>query len=157
MFIVGEIVNTHGLKGEVKVKRITDFEERFHVGSTVYIKRGSLDFIPLKVDGFRKHQQFDMLHFEGYDTIESVATIKGKQLFIKEEQLTELLPGEYYYHEIIGCKMYTVDNDYIGEIEAILSPGANDVWVVKDVEGKEILIPYIDDVVKKIDVDQKQV
>lgn len=157
MFIVGTIVNSHGLKGEVKVKRITDFEERFHVGSIVYVQNGENDYNALKIDGFRKHKNTDMLHFEGYDSIESIEVFKGKDLFIKAEQLTELEPDEYYYHEIIGCKMYTLEGEYIGEIDGILSPGANDVWVVKGSRGKEILIPYIEEVVKKIDVERKQV
>lgn len=157
MFIVGKIINTHGLKGEVKVKRITDFEERFHVGSTVYIKRSDGDVYPLKIDGFRTHQNHDLLHFEGYESIESVEPLKGETLYIKQEQLTPLEPGEYYFHEIIGCNMYTVDGEYIGEIESILTPGANDVWVVKNDEGKEFLIPYIKDVVKEVNVEQKKV
>ena len=141
MFIVGKIINTHGLKGEVKVKRITDFEERFHVGSTVYIKRSDGDVYPLKIDGFRTHKNHDLLHFEGYDTIELAERLKGETLYIKKEQLTPLEPGEYY----------------IGEIESILTPGANDVWVVKNDEGKEFLIPYIKDVVKEVNVEQKKV
>lgn len=157
MFIVGKIVNTHGLKGEVKVKRITDFEERFHVGSTVYIKNKDNEAIPLIIASFRTHKNHDLLQFEEYDSIEAVEPLKGATLYIKKEQLTPLEPGEFYFHEIIGCKMYTLDGEYIGEIESILTPGANDVWVVKNDSGKEILIPYIDDVVKEVNIEEKKV
>lgn len=157
MFIVGEIINTQGIKGEVKVKRITDFEERFHVGSTVYVQMDKNDVKPLRIERFRTHKRHDIIKFEGYDSINDVEHFKGKKLYIKEDQLTELEAGEYYYHEIIGCKMYTLEGAYIGEIESILSPGANDVWVVKDEHGKELLIPYIDPVVKKVDVKNKLV
>lgn len=157
MFIVGKIVNTHGLKGEVKVKRITDFEERFHVGSTVYIKNKDNEAIPLIIASFRTHKNHDLLQFEEYDSIEAVEPLKGATLYIKTEQLTPLEPGEFYFHEIIGCKMYTLDGEYIGEIESILTPGANDVWVVKNESGKEILIPYIDDVVKEVNIEEKKV
>lgn len=157
MFIVGKIVNTHGLKGEVKVKRITDFEERFHVGSTVYIKNKDNEAIPLIIASFRTHKNHDLLQFEEYDSIEAVEPLKGATLYIKKEQLTPLEPGEFYFHEIIGCKMYTLDGEYIGEIESILTPGANDVWVVKNESGKEILIPYIDDVVKEVNIEEKKV
>ena len=156
MFIVGKIVNTHGLKGEVKVKRITDFEERFHVGSTVYIKNKDNEAIPLIIASFRTHKNHDLLQFEEYDSIEVVEPLKGATLYIKKEQLTPLEPGEFYFHEIIGCKMYTLDGEYIGEIESILTPGANDVWVVKNDSGKEILIPYIDDVVKEVNIEEKK-
>lgn len=157
MFIVGKIVNTHGLKGEVKVKRITDFEKRFHVGSTVYIKNKDNEAIPLIIASFRTHKNHDLLQFEEYDSIEAVEPLKGATLYIKKEQLTPLEPGEFYFHEIIGCKMYTLDGEYIGEIESILTPGANDVWVVKNDSGKEILIPYIDDVVKEVNIEEKKV
>lgn len=157
MFIVGKIVNTHGLKGEVKVKRITDFEERFHIGSTVYLKNKDGEITPLKIICFRTHKNHDLLQFENYDDIEAVEPLKGKTLYIKKEQLTPLDEGEFYYHEIIGCKMYTLDGQYIGEIESILTPGANDVWVVKNDEGKEYLIPYIEDVVKEVNINEKKV
>lgn len=157
MYTVGKIINTHGIHGEVKVKRITDLEERFHVGETIYIRLDDSEVISLVIDKHRVHHQFDLLHFKGFDQIDDVTPFKGKYLKIKEEQLTELSEDEYYYHEIIGCKVLTMDHEEVGKIEAILSPGANDVWVVKTKEGKEILIPFIKDVVKHIDVQNKLV
>ena len=156
MFIVGKIVGTHGIKGEVKVKRITDFVERFDKGNILYIQEDQEE-ISLTIDGFRTHKNMDILHFEGLNSINDVEPFKGATLKIKKEQLTELDEHEYYYHEIIGCTMYTTAGDRLGVIESILSPGANDVWVVQSSNGKELLIPYIEDVVKKIDVDNKQV
>src|SRR5699024_9025672 len=149
-------VGTHGIKGEVKVKRITDFVERFDKGNILYIQEDQEE-ISLTIDGFRTHKNMDILHFEGLNSINDVEPFKGATLKIKKEQLTELDEHEYYYHEIIGCTMYTTAGDRLGVIESILSPGANDVWVVQSSNGKELLIPYIEDVVKKIDVDNKQV
>jgi 16S rRNA processing protein RimM len=76
-------------------------------------------------------------------------------LKVPESQLGSLDEGEFYYHEIIGCLVATTKGEEIGKISEILSPGANDVWVVKGKGGKEILIPYINDVVKKVDVSEK--
>lgn len=157
MYNVGIIVNTHGIKGEVKVKRITDFPERFQVGNTLYVQKQEEKPIPLIVDGHRIHKQFDLLRFEGKHTIQDVEHMKGAYLKIKEEQLTALPDNEYYYHEIIGCHVYTITGENLGIIDSILSPGANDVWVVKNKEGKEILIPYIEDVVKDVHVHDKKV
>lgn len=157
MFSVGIIINTHGIKGEVKVKRITDFVERFAIGETVYLTDESNKLIPLIIDGFRTHKNNDLLHFKNYNSIEDVETFKGKELKIKEEQLTELTEHEFYFHEIIGCKVETISGEEIGVIESILTPGANDVWVVKGKDGKEYLIPYIEQVVKKVDVVEKKV
>lgn len=156
MFIVGKIINTHGIKGEVKVKRITDFSERFNVGKIVYVTNRDGELISLTIDSFRAQNNNDLLHFAGYDSIESVEPFKGLELAIKEEQQTDLAEHEYYYHEIIGCKVMTTTGDELGKIDHILAPGANDVWVVKKGK-KEILIPYIQDVVKDVDIEKKEV
>jgi 16S rRNA processing protein RimM len=157
MFNVGKIVNTHGINGEVKVIRITDFDERFQVGQTLYCtKNNGEDPIPLTIDGHRKHKQFDLLRFEAHHSINDVEAFKDSMLTVKEDQLGELEEDEYYYHEIIGCRVSTTDGEELGEIKEILSPGANDVWVVKRKGQKDLLIPYIEDVVKKVNiVDQK--
>ncbi len=157
MFTIGKIINTHGIKGEVKVKQISDFSERFDLGSTVYVINEQGESVPLLIDGCRTQQDLLLLHFKGYDTIESVEVLKGNNLMIEEAQLTELAEHEYYYYEIIGCMVYTMEGEEIGKIESILSPGANDVWVVQTREDKEILIPYIENVVKNIDVQNKRV
>lgn len=157
MYTVGKIFNTHGIKGEVKVKRITDFTDRFEVGNTLYSSDESGKQIPLEIDGHRIHKGIDLLHFKGYDSIEMVEHFKGYELMIKEEQQTALEAHEYYYHEIIGCKTITTSGDELGIITSILAPGANDVWIVETASGKEILIPYIEDVVKKVNVKEKTV
>lgn len=157
MFTIGKITNTHGIKGEVKVKQITDFIERFDEGSIIYVIDQDNNAQPLEIDGFRTQHNNLLIHFKGYDSIEDVEDFKGLLLKIKQEQLTDLPENEFYYYEIIGCTVWTTDEDEIGMIDHILSPGANDVWVVKNAANKEILIPYIQDVVKEVDVENKRV
>ncbi|WP_067729433.1 ribosome maturation factor RimM [Oceanobacillus damuensis] len=156
MFNIGKIVNTHGIKGEVKVMRISDFEERFEPGETVYVIKDEQP-IELTIATHRMHKGFDLVQFKGYDNINKVESFKGCKLKIYEGQLTDLAEDEYYYHEIIGCEVFTNDDRSLGEIKEILSPGANDVWVVKQAKGKDLLIPYIDDVVLEIDTAEKKV
>jgi len=157
MFTIGKIINTHGIKGEVKVKQITDFIERFNEGSIVYLIDQHDEAHQLEIDGSRTQKNLLLLHFTGYNTIEAVEPFKGLSLKIKENQLTDLEENEYYYYEIIGCSVYTMDGEEIGIIDSILSPGANDVWVIKDNQKKDILIPYIEEVVKIVDVENKRV
>lgn len=157
MFIIGEIVNTHGVKGEVRIKQITDFTERFDVGATVYLKNKTNDYIPLTVATSRLHKNLLLVRFDEYTTLDEVENLKGYSLYIKESQLTELDEGEFYYHEIIGCTVYSTEGELIGVVESILAPGANDVWVVQTDDGKEHLIPYIADVVKQVDVQNKRI
>lgn len=157
MYDIGKVVNTHGVKGEVRVIRITDFEERFNPGSTVYLIKKNEQPVPLKIVSHRTHKDFDLLMFEGLNDINEVLHFKEALLKIKEEQLTELPKGEYYHHEIVDCDMYTVEGEKLGTITEVLVPGANDVFVVKQSTGKELLIPFIKDVVKEINIEDKKV
>jgi len=157
MFLIGEIISTHGIKGEVKVKQITDFIERFHIGETVYYKSNQDKLLPLIIDGFRTTNKGLLIQFKGYSSINDVEHLLGMNLYIKEEQLTALEENEYYFHEIIGCNVKTTTGENLGIIDSILTPGANDVWVIKSRDGKEILIPYIEDVVKQVNIAEKEV
>jgi len=158
-FNVGKIVNTHGVRGEVRVISKTDFpEERYSPGSLLYL------FLPKKnepiklvVKSHRKHKNFDLLTFEDYFNINDVEPWKEGILKVSEEQLNDLSDGEFYFYEIIGCTVFTKDNEEIGIVKEILTPGANDVWVVKRNDGKEFLIPYIDDVVTDISIEEKKI
>ena len=156
-FNVGKIVNTQGIKGEVRVISTTDFpEERYKKGNVLFL------FLPknetpvqLTIKSHRKHKNFDLLLFEGYENINEVEKFRDGIIKVPESQLGELEEGEFYFHEIVGCLVFTKDGEEVGKVMEILTPGANDVWVVKGKQGKEILIPYIDDVVKKVDLKEK--
>ncbi|WP_088012955.1 ribosome maturation factor RimM [Gottfriedia acidiceleris] len=156
---VGKIVNTHGVRGEVRVISRTDFpEKRYAKGNTLYFfKENESTPIELKVTSHRVHKNFDLLTFEGYESLNSVEPLKNGILKITEDQLHELDKNEYYYHEIIGCVVETIDGEEIGKIKEILSPGANDVWVIQRKGQKDALIPYIEQIVKEIDVMNKKV
>ncbi|MBC1420982.1 ribosome maturation factor RimM [Listeria seeligeri] len=159
MYNVGKIVNTHGLIGEIRVIATTDFaDERFQVGNTVYLfEKNSMKPEKLIIRSHRKHKNFDLLMFEGFTGIHQVERMKEGTLKITEKQLTDLEENEYYFHEIIGCAVVTTDGEELGEIMEILTPGANDVWVVKGKDKKEKLIPYIADVVKEINISDKKI
>jgi 16S rRNA processing protein RimM len=158
-FNVGKIVNTHGIKGEVRVISRTDFaEERYKKGNTLHL------FLPKEkepieviVKAHRQHKNFDLLTFEGYEDINKVEKLRDGILKINESQLGELEENEYYFHEIIGCTVSTTEGEEVGKITEILTPGANDVWVVKGQRGKEYYIPYIEHVVLRVDVKEKTV
>ncbi|BBM17654.1 MULTISPECIES: ribosome maturation factor RimM [Enterococcus] len=150
---VGKIVNTHGIRGEVRVISSTDFtEERYRVGEQLFLFRENQETLPLTIASYRRHKNFDLLSFEGYPNINQVEPFRDGILKISEKQMGELDEHEYYYHEIIGLTVVDEDDKEIGKITEILSPGANDVWVVKRKGQKDALIPYIESVVKDIDL-----
>lgn len=153
---VGKIVNTHGIKGEVRIVSDSDFkDERFSKGSKLFIKDNK-EMKELTVNSHRVHKKFDLVTFLGYNNINDIIDYKGKQLYINKEDLTDLDEDEFYYHDLVGCEVYTED-EYVGKISGIMETGANDVWRIKRENDKDLLIPYIDSVVKSVDIENKKV
>ena len=132
---VGKIVNTHSLKGEVKVISSTDFEEeRFKKGSKLLITRGNQLIREVVVQSYRNHKNFLLVKFEGIDSVEEAEKLKNLQIKIDSDEVGELEENEFYFHEIIGCQVFDENDRNLGEIIDILTPGANDVWVIKGEE-----------------------
>lgn len=157
-YTVGKLVNTQGLRGEVRVISTTDFpDQRFRKGNELFLFHPSLtEPLPMKIATRRPHKGFEILSFQGYDNINDVEKYKGGELKIPEDQLMELEEDEFYIHQLVGCQVFTDEGEDLGTIVDVLQPGANDVWVVKGKRG-EILLPFIDDCIKEVDVANKRV
>jgi len=152
---VGKIVNTHALQGEVRVISSSDFkEERFKKGSKLFIDYNG-EYIPVTVKSHRANKNFDLLKFINLDHINDVEKYKGCELLVDASELEELDGNEFYFHQIIGCTVKTTDGEMLGVIGDILQTGANDVWVINRKGEKDVLIPYIEDVVKTVDIKEK--
>ncbi len=157
---VGKIVNTHGIRGEVRVISVTDEpEKRFQPGNELILDHPDLEHpISLTVSSYRQHKQFHLLTFEGFDNINQVEAWKGGLLKVAVDEQEKRAEGEFYFYQIIGCRVVTTDGETLGEIKEILQTGANDVWVIKPkAGGKDILIPYIEECVREIDLQNKTV
>ena len=160
-YLVGKIVNTQALRGEVRVMATTDFpEERFKIGATLAIFNGDKLVEIVEVDGHRLHKNFNLLHFKGKDNINDVEKFKGFDLKVAgtEREADELDENEFYYDDIIGLEVYTTDEIYLGKVREITSLPSNDVWAIqRPNKGKDILIPYIEDIVLEIDLSGNRV
>ncbi|SDG69825.1 16S rRNA processing protein RimM [Aneurinibacillus thermoaerophilus] len=158
-FTVGKLVNTHGIRGEVRVVSETDFpEDRYKKGSVLYLFHPAMkDPVPLTVMSARQHKNFYLLTFKDHPSIQHVEKYKGGLLKVKAEDRKPLSEGEFYFQDILGSEVFTEEGRRLGVVKEILQPGANDVWVVKQDKGKDILLPYIDDVVKQVDVNNKKI
>lgn len=157
-FNVGKIVNTQGLQGEMRVLSVTDFaEERFKKGNILALFDKKDQFVmDVEIASHRKVKNFDIIKFKGMYHINDIEKFRDFTLKVREEDLTDLEDGEFYYHEIIGLEVY--ENDILlGTIREILQPGANDVWVVKRKGKRDLLLPYIPPVVMGIDIEQGRV
>lgn len=156
---VGKVVNTHGIRGELKVLLSTDFPEvRFAPKAKLMLVHPERnEQIEVTVGMSRSYKQMYIVKFDGFDDINEVEKYKGYELKVSKSNTVELPENEYYFHEIIGCKVVSDEGEELGVIEEILRPGANDVWVVKMPNRKQLLLPVIDDVVLDVDVQAKLV
>lgn len=160
-FNVGRIVNTHGIRGEVRVISSTDFEDtRFAPGSKLAVfKKDDKKPTWVTVESSRYHKNFILLSFEGYNNINQVEPFKEGTLKVTKDQLADdiLYENEYYHFEILDCEVFSEEGERIGIVTNILETGANDVWEIENDKGKHHYIPYIEDVVKDIDVENKKI
>lgn len=147
--IIGKLGKTRGLKGELKIIPLTDFEGRFD-GLTKIFVGGKL----MKVESVNHIGDEIFIKFEGVDNRESAKTLTNKFLTLPRSQAAPLDEGEFYTFDIIGCEVFANEKN-LGVVTAVLKTGSNDVFQVNG--DKEILIPALKSVVKKIDVANKKI
>ena len=152
---IGQIVNTNGLKGVVKVNPFTDDISKFESLKYIYIQlKNELKKVKIEQVRFNKNQV--LLKLEGIDSIEEAE--KYRNFYVKTEKETQEELGEdtYYIVDLIGLDVFSDKDEYLGKIDDVFPTGSNDVYVIKDNLGKQILIPAIADVVKKVDLKNKK-
>lgn len=155
---VGKIVNTHGIKGEVRVQSLTNRpEERYAEGSELVVNMGNGEYIPVVIKSHRVHKSFDLLTFEDYPSINDVEGFKTKMLQVDESLLPELEEGVYYTNELIDAEVINEEGELVGRIKEILTMPANDVWVVKRENKKDLLLPNISSVILDVNLDKNQI
>lgn len=148
--MIGQIINTHGLKGEVKVLSLTDDVKRFKDLKQVYVggeerKVSSCKFLNDKV----------VLKIEGIDTIEQAMKYKNKPLEVTRENAAKLEEGRYYIADLVGCKVIDTEGEELGNIDEVIQTPSNDVYWIKG--KKELLIPAIKSIVINIDIEKEEV
>lgn len=152
---IGQIVNTNGLKGVVKVNPFTDDISKFEELKYVYIQLKN-ELKKVKIEQVRYNKNQVLLKLEGIDSIEEAEKYRNFYLKTEKESQEDLGEDTYYIVDLIGLDVYTAKNEYLGKIEDVFPTGSNDVYVVKDNLGKQILIPAIADVVKEVDLKNKK-
>lgn len=153
---VGRIVGSRGNRGEVKVKLLTDFPERFRDLQWIYLIDPEDKLESRKIEKVWYHKNFVIIKFEGVETISKAEILRGRFLAIKREEAVRLPEGSYYFYEVIGLNVYTEEEKYLGKVEEIWKTGSNDVYVVKNGE-QELLLPAIREVIRKIDLIEKKI
>lgn len=153
---VGKIVNTHGLRGEVKVVPWTDYPEVFEDIEYVYIKRRN-ESERLNIKGIKYQKNNLIIKFEEIKDIDEAQKYKNQVIYAEREMLGELPEGVYYIADLIGLEVVTDEGEKIGVIADVFNTGSNDIYDVKREGKKNLLLPVIDEVVLSIDIDSKKV
>lgn len=152
---IGQIVNTYGIKGFIKVVPLVDYKEQFKDFHKIYIdlNKENDEFL---IEEVKFSKDLVLLKLEGIETIEQAENFRNKYIKIKREDI-KLEKGAHFIVDLLGLEVYTDDGILLGNIKEVLQPGCNDVYIIKNNENKEILIPVIPDVVKKIDIENHKV
>lgn len=153
---VGVISSTHGIRGEVKVYPTTDDVNRFKKLKKVILDTGK-EKIDMEIEGVRFFKQMVIVKFKGFDNINDIEKYKGKDLLVTRENAVKLEEGEYFIYDLIDCSVVTDKGEDFGTLVEVLQTGANDVYVVKTTDGKEVLLPNIDQCILDVNIEEKKI
>lgn len=156
MLQVGVITQTHGIRGEVKVFPTTDDAQRFKKLKKVILDNGK-ERRELEITSVKFFKNLVILKFKGIDDINDVEKYKKAPLFVTREDAVPLEENEYFIADLIGLKVISDEGEILGTLDDVLQTGANDVYVVKNDKGEEILVPAIKDCVKNVDIEGGEV
>ena len=152
-FEVGQIVNTFGVKGMLKVKPFTDDVNRFEELKKVYIcKKEKLEEV--EIEEVKYHKDMVLLKVKGIDDMNEAEKVKGLYLKIDRKNAKKLPKDTYFIADLLGLEVYSDIGELLGKVDDIFRTGANDVYVVKNENGKQLLLPGIPDVIKEIDLEK---
>lgn len=152
---IGQIVNTYGIKGFVKVVPFTDNINRFEDLKTLYVetKKGLENF---EIEEVKYSKNTVLLKLKGIDDINIAEKYKNCYLKISRENAVKLPEDTYFIVDLLDIKVYTDEDIYLGNIIDVYPTGSNDIYVVKNEEGKQVLLPAIGEVIKDVDVQNKK-
>lgn len=148
---VGKIVNAVGLKGEVKVYNYSDSSEIYEITPEMYVGSELL-----QIENVRLQKNMVILKLEGINDRNAAEAAKGRDIFITEDDLPELEEGEYYVRDLIGMTVEE-DGNVLGKVTDVLQNTAQDVFEVERENGKQLLIPRVDEFVLDIDLDTRKI
>lgn len=152
---VGKIINTHGIKGEVKILPMTDDKNRFSLLEKIYFGK---DKVKLELEKARPHKSFVILKFKEHDNINDVIFLKEENIYVDEEDEIKLPENSYFIDDLIDCKVFDVSKREIGTVKDIIYTNRDDVYLIESsFEDKEYMIPARKEFIKEIDIENKKI
>lgn len=152
---IGQIVNSYGIKGFLKVVPFTDDATRYSDLRTIYIERNK-KLEEMEIEEVKYHKNLVLLKLKGIDDINQTIPYKNCYIKIDRKDAVELPEDTYFIVDLIDMEVFTDEDKSLGKIVDVFPTGSNDVYVVKDELGKQTLLPAIGDVIKNVDVENKK-
>ncbi len=150
---VGRVARPHGVRGNLLVEPISDLIQSLEAGSTVFLgpDKESAEIVFLK-----PHRNRYLMSLDICQSREEAETRRQQELYLSTAQGTELPPGTYYHWQIVGLRVETEGGEELGVVERILVTGANDVYLIKDADEEELLLPAIEEVILEVDLEAER-
>jgi 16S rRNA processing protein RimM len=146
--VVGFLRRAHGLQGEMIMDLHTDFPERFRTGRKLFVGE---EHKVMTIENVRSHSKGMLIKLKGIQTPEDTVQLRNQWVYVKSSEVPPLPAGQIYQHELFGFKVVEENGNPLGELVEIIETGANNVYVVRDESGKEILLPAIPSVILELD------
>lgn len=151
---IGQIVNTQGLSGEVRIYPLTDYRERFEELEYIYLEDKT--DTKLEIEKVRYKGQLAIVKFKGLNSVNDVEKLKNKYIVINKEDIRDLPEDTYYIFDLVGSKVIDEDNALVGKLMDVIQNTAQDLYVIENDESKKrILIPAVREFIKEINIEEK--
>ena len=153
---IGQIVNTFGIKGFVKVYPYVNDITRFDNLKNVYIKLKNQE-TEFEIEEVKYQKDMVLVKFKKIDTVEDAEKLRNAYIKIDRKDAVPLEEGEYFIADLLGLEVFLDTGEKLGILDDIYNTGSKDIYVVKNEIGKQFLLPYIDEVIKKIDLENEKI
>ncbi len=152
---IGQIINTHGVKGELKIYPLTDNIKRFKGLKQVWMEFPE-GYRAMKIEGVKFVKEFPIIKLENISTMNEAEKLRNQYIYVDRENAVKLPKDTYFIADLIGIQVFTEQEGLLGTLTDVISTGANDVYEITPSEGKSILIPAIGDVVLNVDINGRR-
>jgi len=153
--LIGKVAKPHGLRGQVKVLSYASSNDSFFVGQKVFLGEGEEKKV-LLISGVKVQPHGLLLNFQGLDNREQAEGLSGSSLYIDKKDLKALPEGEFYWHQLIGSRVFNDQGRFLGIMEEIFPTPAHDIWIIRDGK-KEVLLPAVEDFVLSVNVPRGEI
>lgn len=154
---IGKCIKPHGLGGEIRVKPITDFPERFEQTESVFAHQSKDPVRPLEIEGVREHHGGFLIKFVGVDSLTEAEKLRGHFLAVPDDELVELEEDEYWHWELEGLKAFAPDGTPLGVLKEVVQSPAHDLYLVETPEGQTHWVPAVRQYVPDINIEEGRV